>query len=144
MFMLEQSVVCEGIRAIPPLFTPSQMTTTRFHWPGYSSSNIGPNICEFPCFTLGKVLSPFHSEIGKMRRRFIFPFSFSPFFFASPSGILGMLIWSSRCTELMGPHQKHSVKAYPLPVNCCLLSFSILLSPLTSSLLGQETGTPIS
>ena len=82
---------------------------------------------------------------GKMRRRSIFlPPPLQPHPPTFPTGIRGMLIWSSRCTELMGPHQKASVKAYLLPVNRFLLFLaSILLSPLTPSLLGWGTGTPI-
>lgn len=66
----------EGIRTGPPLFTASQAATTMSHWPGYNTSNMRLNICEFPCFTVGKVLFPFHSEIGKVRKKIHLSISF--------------------------------------------------------------------
>lgn len=42
-----------------------------------------------------------------MKRRSIFPFS------ASPGGIWGVLIGDDRRSELMGPHQKGSLKGIP-------------------------------
>lgn len=114
----ENKYVCVGIKEAPVSLSPSCLKWPQhhvIHEPGSIPITLNWTVCEF--ITWREVLSSFYSEIRKDDELI----HLSIIFFTSPTGIQGMLIWSSRCTELMELHQKGSVKPCALPVNLYLL-----------------------